>query len=175
MAYYTIFLGGRLFCGVAGEAGVEFFADGEEGFVGEGAIGITADDEGVGFAVEGFGKDETIAIVAAVNNDFVGGIKDGLDLAVDVVGHIGVVVDAVVDKIGFADVDLRGGGHPCKGSEITLREGRNFNGAARIRRKEFVTRGELGGVRRGKEFGLVGEPRFRDGAPPRCRDPQRNQ
>lgn len=67
--------------------------------------GIMAKDKKIEAGVDGLGKDNGIASLAAIENDLLGSGKDFIQSTIDRIRHIRVMVEAMIDKIGFADID----------------------------------------------------------------------
>ena len=128
-----------------------------------------AKDKKIEAGVDGLGKDNGIASLAAIENDLLGSGKDFIQTAIDRVRHIRVMIEAMIDEIGLADKDGKIGG-PCL--ESGSQHGGQFGDWVMAFRK-----GVINFRLRDARFqrGLVGKPPFRDGRTDRHRKGQRDK
>ena len=128
-----------------------------------------AKDKKIEAGVDGLRKDNGIAPLAAIEDNLLGSGKDLIQTTIDRVRNIRMMVKAMIDKIGFADID------------------------GKIRRRSLESRDQRGGQftdwmmafrervinlrLRDPRFqrGLVGKPLFRDGRANRHHKGQRNK
>lgn len=119
--------------------------------------GIMAKDKKIEAGVDGLGKDNGVASLAAIENDLLGSGKDFIQTAIDRVRHIRMMIEAMVDKIGFADID---GEVAWRSLESRSQHGGQFGDWVMAFRK-----GVINFRLRDARFqrGLVGKPPFRNG------------
>ncbi len=128
-----------------------------------------AKDKKIEAGVDGLGKDNGIASLAAIENDLLGSGKDFIQTAIDRIRHIRVMVEAMIDKIGFADID---GEVAWRSLESGSQHGGQFGDRMMAFRKGVIN------LRlRDPRFqrGLVCKPLFRDGRATHHRKGQRNK
>lgn len=128
-----------------------------------------AKDKKIEAGIDGLRKDNGITSITPVEDNLLWGGKDLIQPTIDRVRNIRVMVKAMIDKIGFADID------------------------GKIRRRSLESRDQRGGqftdwaMARGKRVinlrlrnprcqrGLVSKPPFRDGRNSRHRKEKRNK
>ena len=128
-----------------------------------------AKDKKIEAGVDGLRKDNGIAPLAAIEDNLLGSGKDLIQPTIDRVRNIRVMVKAMIDKIGFADID---GKIRRRSLESRDQRGGQFTNCMMAFRKRVIN------LRlRDPRFqrGLVCKPLFRDGRATRHRKEKRNK
>ena len=128
-----------------------------------------AKDKKIEAGVDGLRKNNGIAPLAAIEDNLLGSGKDLIQSTIDRVRHIRMMIEAMVDKIGFADIDGEIG---WRSFECRSKRSGQFADWAMARGKRVINL-RLRNPR--CQRGLVSKPPFRDGRNSRHRKEKRNK
>lgn len=128
-----------------------------------------AKDKKVEAGIDGLRKDNGITSITPVEDNLLWGGKDFIQPTIDRVRHIRMVIEAMVDKIGFADIDGEIG---WRSFECRSKRSGQFADWAMARGKRVINL-RLRNPR--CQRGLVSKPPFRDGRNSRHRKEKRNK
>ena len=128
-----------------------------------------AKDKKIEAGVDSLGKDNGITSLAAVEDNLFRCGKYLIQSTIDRIRHIRVMVEAMIDKIGFADIDGEIG---WRSFECRSKRSGQFADWAMARGKRVINL-RLRNPR--CQRGLVSKPPFRNGRPNRHRKGQRDK
>lgn len=128
-----------------------------------------AKDKKIEAGVDGLRKDNGIAPLAAIKDNLLRSGKDFIQSTIDRIRNIRMMVKAMIDKIGFADIDGEIG---WRSFECRSKRSGQFADWAMARGKRVINL-RLRNPR--CQRGLVSKPPFRDGRATHHRKGQRNK